>query len=83
MANPHFFPDLLFVELKEQVKGNPEPNTYHNDPDDSGSQSGSSEYEMDSGVLSDIDDAADKTPNSFYAPFSLLLFLLVYSQHLL
>ena len=66
--NLHFFPDLLFVELKEQVKGNPEPNTYCNDLDDSGSQSGSSKYEMDSGILSDIDDAMDQTPNPFYAP---------------
>ena len=66
-GNLLFFPDLLFIESEEQVKGNPEPNTYHNDSDDSGSQSGPSEYGMDSGILSDIDDAVDKTPNPFYA----------------
>ena len=68
MGNPHFFPDLLFIKLEEQVKGNPEPNTYHDDSDDSGSQSGSSEYGMDSGILSDIDDAVVPTPNPYYAP---------------
>ena len=68
MGNPHYFPDLLFIELEEQVKGNPEPNTYRDDSDDSGSQSGSSEYGTDSGILSDIGDAADQTPNPFYAP---------------
>ena len=67
-GNPHFFPDLLFVELEEQVKGNPEPNTYCNDSDNSGSQSGSSEYGTDSGILSDIEDAADQTPNPYHAP---------------
>ena len=67
MGNLHFFPNLLFIELEEQVKGNPEPNTYHNDSDDSGSQSGSSEYGMDSGILSDIDDATVSTSNPFYA----------------
>ena len=67
-GNPHFFPDLLFIELEEQVKGNPEPNTYCDDSDDSGSQSGSSEYGMDSGILSDIEDTVDQTPNPFYAP---------------
>ena len=68
MGNPHFFPDLLFVELEERIKNNPKPNTYHNDSDDSSSPSGSSEYETDSGALSDTDNAADKTPKSFYAP---------------
>ena len=67
-GNPHFFPDLLFVELEEQVKDNPAPNSYRDDSDDSGSQSGSSEYGTDSGILSDIDVAADQTPNPFYAP---------------
>ena len=67
MGNPHFFPDLLFIELEEPVKGSPEPNTYHNDSDDSGSQSGSNKYGTDSGILSDVDDAADQTPNPFYA----------------
>ena len=67
-GNPHFFPDLLFIELEEQVKGNPEPNTYCDDSDDSGSQSGSSKYGTDSGILSDIDIAMDQTPNCFYAP---------------
>ena len=66
-VTPHFFPDLLFIELEEQVKGSPEPNTYHNDSDDSDSQSGSNEYGIDSGILSDVDDAADQTPNPFYA----------------
>ena len=68
VGNPHFFPDLLFVELEEQVKGNPEPNTYRDDSDGSGSQSGSSEYGTDSGILSDIDDTVDQTPNPSYAP---------------
>ena len=69
LGNPHYFPDLLFIELEKQVENNPEPNTYHNDSDDSGSQSGSSEYGTDSGALSDIDDAADQTPfTPFYAP---------------
>ena len=68
-GNPHHFPDLLFIELEEQVRSNPEPNTYRNDSDDSGSQSGSSEYGMDSGALSDIDNAAQLTPfTPFYAP---------------
>ena len=68
-GNPHYFPDLLFVELEEQVKGNPEPNTYRNDSEESGSQSGSSEYGMDSGILSDLDSAVDRppTPNISYA----------------
>ena len=66
-GNPHFFPDLLFIELEEPVKGSPEPNTYRNDSDDSGSQSGSNKYGTDSGILSDVDDAADQTPNPFYA----------------
>ena len=68
VGNQHFFPDLLFVELAEQVKGNPEPNPYCNNSDNSGSQSGSSEYGTDSGILSDIDDAADQTPNPYYTP---------------
>ena len=68
-GNPHFFPDLLFIELEEQVKGNPEPNTYRDDSDDSGSQSGSSEYGMDSGILSDIEDTADQAPNPFTLQF--------------
>ena len=63
VGNPHYFPDLLFVELEEQVESNPEPNTYRDDSDDSGSQSGSSEYGTDSGILSDIDSAADQTPD--------------------
>ena len=68
-GNPHHFPNLLFIELEEQVRSNPEPNTYHDDSSDSGSQSGSSEYGTDSGILSDIDDAADQTPfTPFYAP---------------
>ena len=68
-GNLHYFPDLRFIELEKQVEGNPEPNTYHNDSDDSGSQSGSSKYGMDSGTLSDIDDATDQTPfTPFYAP---------------
>ena len=66
-GNPHFFPNLLFIELEEQVRGNPEPNTHHDDSDDSGSQSGSSEYGTDSGILSNIEDTADWTPNPFYA----------------
>ena len=67
-GNPHHFPDLLFIELEEQVKGNPAPNTYRDNSDDSGNQSGSSEYGMDSGILCDIEDTADQTPNPFYAP---------------
>ena len=68
-GNPHHFPDLLFIELEEQVRNNPEPNTHRDDSDDSGSQSGSSEYGTDSGALSDIDDATDITPfTPFYAP---------------
>ena len=70
VGNPHFFPDLLFFELEEQVKGNPEPNTYCNNSDDSGSQSGSSEYGTDSGIVSDIKDAVDQTP---FAPFYALV----------
>ena len=66
VGNPHYFPDLLFVELEEQVKGNPEPNTYRDDSDDSGSQSKSSEYETDSGIISDSDSAAVQTPNPSY-----------------
>ena len=66
-VTPHFFPDLLFIKLDEQVKGSPEPNTYRNDSDNSGSQSGSNEYGIDSGILRDVDDAADQTPNPFYA----------------
>ena len=50
------------------MKGNPEPNTYRDDSDDSGSQSGSSEYGTDSGILSDIEDTTDHTPNPSYAP---------------
>ena len=69
VGNPHYFPDLLFIELEEQVKVKPEPNTYRDDSDDSGSQSGSSEYGTDSGVLSDIEDTVDQTPfTPFYAP---------------
>ena len=68
-GNLHYFPDLLFIELEKQVESNPEPNTYRDDSDDSSSQSGSSEYGMDSGTLSDIDNAADQTPfTPFYAP---------------
>ena len=68
VGNLHYFPDLLFVELEKQVENNPEPNTYHDDSDDSGSQSGSSEYGMDSGILSDIEDAMQLTPfTPFYA----------------
>ena len=68
-GNPHYFPDLLFIELEEQVENNPETNTYCDDSDDSGNQSGSSEYGTDSGALSDIDDATDQTPfTPFYAP---------------
>ena len=68
VGNPHFFPNLLFIDLEEQVKGNPEPNTYRDNSDDSGSQSGSSEYGTDSGILSDIEDTVDQTPNLFDAP---------------
>ena len=68
VGNPHFFPDLLFVDLEEQVKGSPEPNTYCDDSSDSGSQSGSSKYETDSGIPSDSESAMDQTPNPFYAP---------------
>ena len=71
VGNPHFFPDLLFIELEESVRNNPEPNTYcGDDSEDSGSQSKSSEYGTDSGILSDIDSAADHspTPNPSYAP---------------
>ena len=28
MWQPHYFPDLFFIELKEQVKGNPGSYTY-------------------------------------------------------
>ena len=70
MGNPHYFPELHFIELEESVRNNPEPNTYRNDDsEDSGSQSGSSEYGTDSGDLSNIDSAVDlPTPNVSYAP---------------
>ena len=68
-GKPHHFPDLLFIELEKQVENDPESNTYRDDSSDSGSQSGSSEYGTDSGVLSDIDNAAEQTPfTPFYAP---------------
>ena len=50
------------------MENDPEPNTYCDDSDNSGSQSGSSEYGTDSGALSDIDDATQLTPfTPFYA----------------
>ena len=50
------------------MEGNPEPNMYCDNSSDSGSQSRSSEYEMNSGILSDSDSAAVSTPNPSYAP---------------
>ena len=71
VGNPYYFPEFLFIELEESVRNNPEPNTYRDDnSEDSGSQSGSSEYGTDSGDLSDMDSATDlpPTPNVSYAP---------------
>ena len=82
-GNLHYFPNLFFVELEEQVEGNPEPNMYCDDSSDSGSQSRSSKYEMDSGILSDSDPATVPTPNSSYVPVFTSLFLSVHSRHLI
>ena len=81
-GNLHYFPELLFIELEESVKNNPEPNIYRNDDsEDSGSQSGSSEYGTDSGDLSNIDSANIPTPNPPYASVFTPLFLLVHLWH--
>ena len=51
------------------MESNPEPNTYCDDSDDSGNQSGSSEYGTDSGILSDIEDTTHQTHfTPSYAP---------------